>query len=119
MRPLPGVAAIVSNSTGNSTHFSASPPRTIPGLHSFYRHLVQALLALIACENPLPSAASTQEALSAIHENLRELDALCRAASAPFVSAESLQELEAQRGALAEQATANNVRAFYLSRALR
>ena len=33
-------------------------------------------MALIACDHPPPSAAATQEALSAIHENLRELDAL-------------------------------------------
>ena len=84
----------------------------------FCRRLVQTLVALIACDNPPPSAAATKEALSAIQENLCELDALCRAASVPFVSADSLQELQAQRDLLAAQATANNVRAFRPSRAL-
>jgi len=76
-----------------------------------HRQLVHSLVALVACDNPPPSAAATQEALSAIHSNLRELDALCRAAGVPFAAAESLQELEARRDALAAQAAANNVRA--------
>ena len=80
------------------------------GLHTSFRQLVRALVALIACDHPPPSAAATQEALSAIQENLRELDALCRAAGVPFTAAESLQELEVRRDALAAQATANNVR---------
>ncbi len=66
----------------------------------FCRHLVQALVALIACDNPPPSAAATQEALSAIQENLRELDTLCGAASAPFVCVQSSEELEARRDSL-------------------
>jgi hypothetical protein len=90
-----------------STHL---PPCTLShDLHAFFRQLVQSLLTLIACDNPPPTAAATQEALSAIHENLRELDALCRAAGAPFAAGESLEELEAQRDALAAQAAANNV----------
>jgi hypothetical protein len=67
---------------------------------------------LIACDNPPPSAAATQEALSAIQENLRELDTLCAAASAPFVCAQSLEELEARRDSLAAQAASNNVRTY-------
>lgn len=78
----------------------------------FFRHLVQALVALIACDNPPPSAAATQEALSAIQENLRELDTLCGAASAPFVCAQSSEELEARRDSLAAQAASNNVRTY-------
>jgi hypothetical protein len=66
-------------------------------------------VALIACDNPPPSAAATQEALSAIGENLRELDTVCRMAASPYRVTESLAELETQRDALAAQATANNV----------
>jgi hypothetical protein len=77
----------------------------------FPRQLVQALVALIACDNPPPSVSATQEALSAIQDNLRELDALCRAAAAPFSASQTLQELEAQRDNLAAQAAVNNVSA--------
>jgi hypothetical protein len=49
--------------------------------------------------------------LSAIQDNLRELDALCRAAEAPFSASQTLQELEAQRDTLAAQAAVNNVSA--------
>jgi hypothetical protein len=85
----------------------------------FPRQLVQALVALIACDNPPPSVSATQEALSAIQDNLRELDALCRAAAAPFSASQSLQELEAQRDNLAAQAAANNVSAPHGSSAQR